>query len=104
VLAHCVNPNCRVALQSFSEGRLYQFEVVSISVAANDDTTLPFDEKPKRQTTHFWLCGACSSTLSVTLEPLKGLQLVPLGAVNSDSPETRSCVAKERSAGQPNHC
>jgi hypothetical protein len=79
MLAHCVNPNCYVPLHSFSEGRLFQFEVVSISIAASDDAISPFDEKPKRQTSHFWLCGRCAETLTLVLEPLKGLKVVPLG-------------------------
>ena len=78
MVAHCINPDCRVALRTFSEGRLFQFEVVSISVPAQDDRRLPFDEKPTRQTSHFWLCGDCATRLSLTLEPSDGLRLVPL--------------------------
>ena len=78
MLAHCINPDCRVALQTFSEGRLFQFEVVSISIPARDDRRLPFDEKPRRQTSHFWLCGNCATRLSLTVEPSEGLRLVPL--------------------------
>jgi hypothetical protein len=79
MLAYCVNPNCYVPLHSFSEGKLFQFEVVSISVAASDDTISPFDEKPERQTSHFWLCGRCADTLTLVLEPIKGLKVIPLG-------------------------
>ena len=80
MLAYCVNPDCRVALRSFSEGRLFQFEVVSISVPARDDRRLPFDEKPTRQTSHFWLCGKCATRMSLTVEPSEGLRLVPLAS------------------------
>src|SRR5438876_7350783 len=72
MLAHCVNPNCYASLHSFCEGRLFQFEVVSISVAASDDTTAPFDEKPERQTAHFWLCGRCADSMTLMLEPARG--------------------------------
>lgn len=78
--AQCFNPSCGAALHSFSEGRLFQFEVVSISVAASDDMTQAFDEKPERQTSHFWLCGHCAETVTLILEPRRGLQVVPLGA------------------------
>ena len=78
MLAYCVNPNCYTPLHSFSEGRLFQFEIVSISVSASDDTTAPFDEKPERQTAQFWLCGQCASNMTLLLEPIRGLRLVPL--------------------------
>jgi len=49
MLARCVNENCNRPLHSFSEGRLFQFEVVSISLAASDENSAPFDEKPQRE-------------------------------------------------------
>jgi len=101
---HCVNPDCRVALRSFGEGRLFQFEIVSISVAASDEARLPFDEKPKRQLSHFWLCGACASSFCVTLEPLHGIKLVPLDHFRSESPES-SPLAHQPSHSTPvNQC
>ena len=103
MLAQCVNPNCRAALRSFSEGRLFQFEVVSISVAARDDSRLPFDEKPKRQTSHFWLCGECSTKLSVTLEPMTGLRLVPLPYNDTHGVDDGGVSCAETQA-QASHC
>ena len=85
MLARCVNEACNRPLHSFSEGRLFQFEVVSISLSASDDTAEPFDEKPERQTAQFWLCGGCASTMSLVLEPQRGLRLIPLGSVESES-------------------
>jgi hypothetical protein len=85
MLAYCANPSCYTPLHSFAEGRLFQFEVISISVAASDDTTEPFDEKPERQTAQFWLCGACAASMTLTLEPMRGLKLVPLA--DTDRPE-----------------
>jgi hypothetical protein len=76
--AHCVNPNCGAQLHSFAEGRLFQFEVVSISVSATDDVNTPFDEQPKSQTAQFWLCGRCASHMSLALEPVDGLKIVPI--------------------------
>jgi len=77
-MARCINENCNLPLHSLSEGRLFQFEIVSISLAANDEAIAPFDEKPRRETVHFWLCGSCASTLTLVLEPVRGLKLVPL--------------------------
>jgi hypothetical protein len=77
IMARCINENCNLPLRSLSEGRLFQFEIISISLAANDETAAPFDEKPQRETVHFWLCGSCASTLTLVLEPARGLKLVP---------------------------
>jgi hypothetical protein len=77
-MARCINENCNLQLHSLSEGRLFQFEIISISLAANDEAVAPFDEKPLRETVHFWLCGSCASTLTLVLEPVRGLKLVPL--------------------------
>jgi hypothetical protein len=78
MVSQCCNPNCRRLLSSVSEGRLYQFEIVSISISALDHRIEDFDETPKRQVANFWLCGPCSAALTLTLEPEDGLKLLPL--------------------------
>lgn len=80
MLRHCVNPDCRVPLHSLSEGRLYQFEIVSISIAACDSDGSTFDEKPVREAVHYWLCGQCAGSFELRMEPLQGLRMVPLEA------------------------
>lgn len=75
MLAYCANEGCGRPLHSFSEGRLFQFEVVSISVAASDEKCAPFDEHPERQTLHLWLCGRCASTMTLVLEPARGVKV-----------------------------
>ena len=87
MLAHCVNEGCGRPLHSFSEGRLFQFEVVSISLAASDETSAPFDERPMRETVHFWLCGRCASSFNLVLEPARGLKLISLDQRNSPTAE-----------------
>jgi hypothetical protein len=78
IMARCINEHCNLELHSLSEGRLFQFEVISISLAANDEASAPFDEKPQRETVHFWLCGNCASLLTLVLDPARGLKLLPL--------------------------
>ena len=104
MLTHCVNPDCRVVLRSFVEGRLFQFEVISISVAACDDARLPFDEKPKRQLSHFWLCGSCASSFAVTLEPTHGLKLIPLDRIGSEASENPPLVHQTSHRSPLNQC
>lgn len=78
MLSQCANPSCARPLTSLSEGRLFQFEIVSISVSASDEASEDFDETPRRETADFWLCPQCASTMALTLEPASGLRLVPL--------------------------
>ncbi len=87
MLARCVNENCNRPLHSFSEGRLFQFEVVSISLAASDENSAPFDEKPQRETVHFWLCGRCASSYTLVLEPARGLKLMSVDEASAASTE-----------------
>ena len=91
MLANCANENCNRQLHSFTEGRLFQFEVVSISLAASDETAAPFDEKPMRETVHFWLCGRCASSYNLVLEPARGLKLVSLSGETPRAAEPLVC-------------
>jgi hypothetical protein len=101
MIAHCVNPNCGAQLHSFVEGRLFQFEVVSISVSATDDAGAPFDEEPCSQTAQFWLCGRCAASMSLVLEPVHGLKIVPLPA---DAPEINGMPRENIQRRNTNHC
>lgn len=98
--AHCVNPSCGAQLHSFAEGRLFQFEIVSISVSATDETTAPFDEQPKSQTAQYWLCGRCAASMSLVLEPVSGLKIVPL----SETPNLKGSGLDGGQVSEANHC
>lgn len=88
MVAQCANPNCGTQLRSFLEGRLFQFEVVSISISAVDRSDALFEEKPRSQTAQFWLCGQCAGNMRLELEPINGLRLVPLEVEAPDVPGT----------------
>ncbi len=87
MIARCVNESCNRPLHSFAEGRLFQFEVISISLAACDESSAPFDEKPQRDTLHLWLCGHCASTMTLVLEPARGVKVISLEERNSAVPK-----------------
>lgn len=86
MLAYCANEGCNRPLHSFSEGRLFQFEVVSISVAASDEKCAPFDEHPERQTLHLWLCGRCASSMTLVLEPARGVKVASIEERSKENP------------------
>ena len=85
MLSQCANSSCCRPVTSLSEGRLYQFEIVSISISANDDTAADKDETPRKEIAHFWLCSTCAKTMALELEPLTGLRLVPLEPTPPDA-------------------
>ncbi|SRR5579884_147843 len=100
MVAHCVNPNCGAQLHSFAEGRLFQFEVISISVSASE-VGGPFDEQPNSQSAQFWLCGRCAATMSLVLEPINGLKIIPLA---SESADVNQLGAENGQRPDMNHC
>ena len=83
MVSHCANPSCGRPLSSLAEGRLFQFEITSISISAVDEKSAQFDETPHRETAHFWLCAQCASTMMLTLDPLEGLRVLPLESLPS---------------------
>ena len=101
MLAYCANEGCNRPLHSFSEGRLFQFEVVSISVAASDEKSAPFDEHPERQTLHLWLCGRCASSMTLVLEPARG---VKVAAIEEQAKETPSGAAVRMNIPSAKEC
>lgn len=102
MLACCANPSCGTPVRSFAEGRLFQFEIVSISVSASDDMSEPFDEKPERTTAQFWLCGNCSASMTLLLEPQKGLRLVPISQAVGEEDDSSGLLRRDKEIPQTN--
>ena len=94
MLGYCPNEGCKRALHSFAEGRLFQFEVISISVTTSDASSAMFDEKPQRETAQFWLCGNCASTFTLVLEPTRGIRLISR-VENESKQQELFCVSRD---------
>jgi hypothetical protein len=58
MVSACANPGCGKPLHYLRDGRIFLFEVPT-GVA-------DFDGKPARHMEHFWLCGECSTGLTLT--------------------------------------
>jgi hypothetical protein len=101
MVGHCANEKCNRSLHSFAEGRLFQFEVISISVTVNNATSAPFDEKPQRETAHFWLCADCASTFTLVLEPARGIRLI---SHEEQESKQRSFFSDSAEIAQPKGC
>jgi len=89
MINQCANPNCSVPLRYLREGRLFQFEVKTTSFSANQEAKT---KKVSRGLTHFWLCGACSSSMTLTFDPLHGVEVVPIMCFNTPEILDRAIV------------
>jgi hypothetical protein len=70
--SQCANPNCAVPLRLLKDGRIYQFEV---RPQAPGGPAIP--AKSSRSLSHFWLCGECSSKLTLVFDQLKAVVVKP---------------------------
>lgn len=80
MLSKCANPQCTASFQYLREGKLFQID----SEAGNGRSGGPqlVDQKrPTRHIEYFWLCGPCSSQMTLAFEKGKGVVTVPLGKV-----------------------
>ena len=79
MVSRCANPQCAVPLRYLRDGRIFQFEVRPVSGAS---FTAPENgasaKKPSRAVSHFWLCGQCASTMTLTFDELRGVTVIPL--------------------------
>ncbi|MGA7884365.1 MAG: hypothetical protein WCA44_01390 [Acidobacteriaceae bacterium] len=57
MVSNCANPKCGKPLHYLREGRIFAFEVSTGVDGPNGKRT--------RRLEHFWLCGACTQTMTV---------------------------------------
>lgn len=77
-LSTCANPSCSAQLLPLREGKLFQFEVRSISVPCVDADGLA-PESPSREVAHYWLCGRCAAEMKFVLRAT-AVQVVALAS------------------------
>jgi len=77
--SHCANPECATPLRYLREGRIFQFEVRAGFSKVPADKPMSIGEKARR-VSHFWLCGHCSSTLTLAFDAIKGVIVRPRAA------------------------
>jgi hypothetical protein len=80
MVSRCANPACSVPLRYLRDGRLFQFEVRSRTLAALEKPARR-QGNASRQIAHFWLCGNCAETLTLTFDEFKGVTVVPLQTI-----------------------
>ena len=86
MVSQCANPDCRAPLRHLRDGRLFQFEVRTVGLrdvesAGQSAQKVP----PRREVSHFWLCGQCSRAMTLTFDNVKGVVVIPLQPANLNS-------------------
>ena len=72
MLSKCANPSCSTPFLYLHEGKLFRFEIESEG---------KFEEqvdKRKRRIEYYWLCNACSSSISLRYDRRNGVRTVPV--------------------------
>lgn len=73
MLAKCANPSCSTPLLYLREGKIFMIEGPRQPSVMNSPST----PKSANRVEHFWLCGPCSSQMTVTSDRRHGVQVVP---------------------------
>ena len=71
MLSKCANPSCSTPFRYLRDGKIFEID-------ANQETEAIGSVKPIRRVEFYWLCGPCSSELTVIHDLDKGVQIVPL--------------------------
>jgi hypothetical protein len=86
MLAKCANPSCSTPLVYLREGKIFMIESGPQSsgrqsTGPHSKTTiaapLQLASKAQNRVEHFWLCGPCSSEMTLTFDRQQGVQVVP---------------------------
>jgi hypothetical protein len=74
MLAKCANPSCSTPLVYLREGKIFMVESAHSSL--NLVSPLPTKPKSVNRVEHFWLCGPCSSEMTLTYDRQRGIEIV----------------------------
>jgi hypothetical protein len=68
MLSKCANPECTNTLHYLRAGKVFKVET--------EGPVLVNDRKPARRVEHFWLCGPCSETQTLTYDTALGIRIL----------------------------
>jgi len=72
MLSKCANPACSTPFRYLRDGKLFEFDSQREPEAGNESTVM------SRRSEFFWLCGECSTQLTVIRDSRKGVVTVPI--------------------------
>jgi hypothetical protein len=76
MLHKCANSSCSNQFRRVSEGKLFQVETDYFESGLCPESDVPVS-KARRRVEYFWLCGQCSSFLSLSFDKTHGVMTVP---------------------------
>ena len=76
MVSKCANPNCSTPFHYFREGKIFQVEVDGSGGIRPTGPQLVTASRKSPRLEHFWLCGRCSSTMTLVLVQGKGVTAV----------------------------
>jgi hypothetical protein len=74
MLTKCANPSCSTPLVYLREGKIFMIESAPESKLGVVEKGPA--RKPQSRVEHFWLCGPCSSNMTLTFDRQRGVQVV----------------------------
>lgn len=77
MIAKCANPECGAPFRYLREGRIFQVDMDP----GGHRIVGPFlvgEGGPPHRLEHFWLCGECARTLTLVVDPERGVVVAPL--------------------------
>ena len=69
MISKCANPECAVPLRYLRHGRIFRFDIPSLSFEMSGNLGRA---KIIRKVSHFWLCGHCCQTMTLIFDPVYG--------------------------------
>jgi len=72
MLSKCANPACSTPFRYLRDGKLFEIDSTRQTEAKVED------KKTMRKVEFFWLCGDCSTELTVIDDHQKGVIIVPI--------------------------
>lgn len=76
MLAKCANPTCSTPLIYLREGKVFMVENPAESKISPKSPILD-KPKPVNRVEHFWLCGPCSTEMTLAYDPVQGITVRP---------------------------
>ncbi len=79
MVATCANPDCQAEFRYLHEGKIFSLEPRLVAGAESKAAPTP--------TEHFWLCGACSRTMTLAFHPARKVILIGMGNAGAPAPQ-----------------
>ena len=76
MLSKCANPACSTQLIYLRQGKIFVMEHAP-ETAARSERSSQAKPKPAQRVEHFWLCGPCSSEMTLTYDRQSGVRIIP---------------------------